>query len=142
MAETNKAAAAPQGSLDLLAQLAAALEAGKKAAAQEKKPGPEVNKVYPKNEWVYVAIPEHTMLGDHHPGVRLNGVFYAGGQRHFVPPDIAETMGIILRRADQADIRLFSQESDAIAKALIERRYGGPEMTVGASTPAPDVTPR
>lgn len=144
MAETKKVEQSSQemDALKLLAGLSEALKAGEKAAAADKKPGPEVNKIYPKSEWVYVSIPAHTMLGDKHPGIRLNGVFYQSGQKHFVPPDVAETMGIILRRADQADIRLFSQESDAIAQALIERRYGGPEMTVGAATPAPDVAPR
>jgi len=79
-----------------------------------------------RENWVYVTIPTHDLLGDVHPGIGINLEHWGPGT-HLVAPDKAQQISERLRVFDQATLRVLSPRKDLLS---ISQNRGSGGLTV------------
>ena len=74
-------------------------------------------------EAYFVTIPQKTILGDRHPGVRINSKEFGPGT-HTVSKEIAGELEQILARFNEAQVRLLQNRVDLDALAQLYKGSG------------------
>ena len=75
---------------------------------------PNVN-VTDKTKWRYVTLPEFDLFDQPFQGASINGFEFRGGETYFMPPDYADELEMILRKAQKAEVRLIQSTPDRIS---------------------------
>jgi len=88
----------------------------------------------PRENWIPVMVPSEDLMGHTFPNPRINSHEFEAGQEHMVPPSYAETLNIIIARANKDAVRLLRPTADI--ESLRQQAGGGASDKRVKYTPA------
>jgi hypothetical protein len=82
--------------------------------------GAIVNAAIDKSNWEYITVPDEDIFGDKHSGFSINFEHFGPGT-HYVDPEKAKTLKVLLANRMRSDIRILQPNQDKKMLEVMER---------------------